>query len=125
MGTGRVADKPRLTARAQGGFCILNGLWPLLHRRSFEAVFGPKEDYWLVATVSLLLLGNGAVLLTAPATPEGIATARRLGAVTGLAMATVDVVNVPRGRVSRMYLLDALAEGGWLWAWWRVGAVRR
>ena len=34
-------------ARVQGAFNLVNGLWPLIHMRSFEAVLGPKRDRWL------------------------------------------------------------------------------
>lgn len=39
-------------ARLHGIFNVLNGLWPLLHMHSFEAVFGLKTDKWLVRTVA-------------------------------------------------------------------------
>jgi hypothetical protein len=107
-------------ARAQGAFCLASGLWPLLHRRSFEAVFGPKRDYWLAATVALLLVGNGTVQLTARPTATGVASARNLGTATALALASSDLVNVGRGRISRTYLIDAAAELGWIWAWART-----
>jgi hypothetical protein len=121
-GAVRVQEGPRglVLARAQGGFCVASGLWPLLHRRSFEAVFGPKRDYWLAATVALLLVGNGTVQLTAPSTAAGVASARKLGTATALALASADLVNVARGRISRAYLIDAAAELAWLWAWART-----
>ena len=99
------------------------GLWPLVHRRSFEAVLGPKRDYWLAATVALLLVGNGAVQISAPSTPDGVACARHVGVATAAALASVDLINVSRGRISRAYLGDALAEVGWLWAWARTTRI--
>jgi hypothetical protein len=107
-------------ARAQGAFCVASGLWPLLHRRSFEAVFGPKRDYWLAATVALLLIGNGTAQLTAPSTAAGVASARNLGTATALGLASSDLVNVGRGRISRTYLIDAAAELAWVWVWART-----
>jgi hypothetical protein len=107
-------------ARAHGSFNVVSGLWPLLHRRSFEAVLGPKQDYWLVATVALLLLGNGAAQLAAQNSPDALASARRLGLATAAGLLSVDLVNVARGRISKMYLLDAAAELGWLAAWMRT-----
>jgi hypothetical protein len=99
-------------ARAQGAFNITFGLWPLIHRRSFEAVFGPKQDYWIAATVALLLVGNGTVQLVNASTPEGVGFAKRLGVTTAAALAGVDVINVARGRISSAYLMDAAAEVG-------------
>jgi hypothetical protein len=107
-------------ARAHGVFNVVSGLWPLLHRRSFESVLGPKQDYWLVATVALLLVGNGAVQLAAPETSKELASARRLGLTTAGALLGVDIVNVARGRISKMYLLDVAAEVGWLAVWIRT-----
>jgi hypothetical protein len=112
-------------ARLHGGFNVISGAWPLLHRRSFEAVLGPKRDYWLVSTVALLLLGNGTVQLTAPDTVDGLAMARRLGMVTAASLGLIDMVNVPRERVSRMYLVDAAVEAAWLLVWTRVNEQKR
>src|SRR5829696_5208138 len=42
-------------ARAHGAMNLVGGVWPLLHTGSFEAVFGPKTDRWLVKTVAGLL----------------------------------------------------------------------
>jgi hypothetical protein len=103
-------------------FYVVSGLWPLLHRRSFEAVFGPKRDYWLVATVAGLMCGNGAALLATPVSRDAGRLAGLLGAGTAGTLAAVDLVNVPRGRISALYLLDAAVELGWLAAWRRVAA---
>jgi hypothetical protein len=111
-------------ARLHGVFNVLSGAWPLVHRRSFEAVLGPKRDYWLVSTVALLLLGNGTAQLTAPDSADGMAVARRLGMVTATSLALVDLVNVPRGRLSRMYLADAAVEAAWVLAWANVKPAR-
>jgi hypothetical protein len=112
-----------VVARLHGAFNVAAGLWPLLHRRSFEAVFGPKQDYWLASTVALLLAGNGTAQLMAASTPHGLASARRIGAETALALASVDLVNVARGRISRTYLFDAAVELGWLWVWARQRSI--
>ncbi|WP_223274031.1 hypothetical protein, partial [Nocardia cerradoensis] len=50
-------------ARAHGAFNLVGGLWPLVSVRSFEAVFGPKQDRWLQYTVGGLLAGTGVVQL--------------------------------------------------------------
>jgi hypothetical protein len=118
----RLSDS--LVAPSQGAFYIVSGLWPLLHRRSFESVFGPKQDYWLAATVALLLVGTGTVQVMAPSTADGVASARRIGSATAGALASVDLVNVGRGRISPMYLVDAAAELGWLWVWARTRTPR-
>ena len=35
----------------QAAYYTLTGIWPIVHRRSFEAVTGRKTDYWLVQMV--------------------------------------------------------------------------
>jgi hypothetical protein len=30
----------------------------------------------------------------------------------------IDLAYVPRGRISKMYLADAVVEVGWIVAWW-------
>jgi hypothetical protein len=105
--------------RAHGLANLAFGLWPLLHLRSFEAVFGPKTDRWLVRTVSGLLVVNGLTQLTT-SSPGSVRQARRLGVGTAAVLAAIDLVYVPAGRISKMYLLDAAAELGWILAWRRA-----
>ena len=50
--------------RAHGVANVVGGLWPLLHISSFEMVFGPKTDRWLVKTVAGLLMVNRLTQLT-------------------------------------------------------------
>ncbi len=53
----------RDVALAQAVYYGVTGAWPLVSRRSFEAVTGRKTDWWLVQTFSLTLLPIGAALL--------------------------------------------------------------
>ena len=93
--------------RAHGVANLVGGLWPLLHISSFEMVFGPKTDRWLVKTVAGLLMVNGLTQLTTSSTAGGVRQARRLGVGTAAVLATIDLVYVPAGRISKMYLVDA------------------
>jgi hypothetical protein len=104
-------------ARAHGAANLIGGLWPLLHMRSFEAVFGPKVDRWLVKTVAGLLVVNGMTLLATRSTPESIAQARRLGVGTAAVLAMIDLSYAPIGRISKMYLADAAVEIGLIVVW--------
>jgi len=106
--------------RAHGAANLVGGLWPLLHLSSFEMVFGPKTDRWLVKTVAGLLIVNGMTQLTTSATAIGIRQARRLGVGTAAVLAAIDLVYVPARRISKMYLVDAAIEVGWILAWCRV-----
>jgi hypothetical protein len=104
-------------ARAHGVANLIGGLWPLLHLHSFEAVFGPKTDRWLVKTVSGLLVVNGLTQLGTTSSMKCIAQARRLGVGTASVLAVIDLIYVPMGRISKMYLIDAAVEIGWITAW--------
>jgi hypothetical protein len=106
--------------RAHGAANLFGGLWPLLHISSFEAVLGPKTDRWLVKTVAGLLMVNGLTQLTTSSTAGGVRQARRLGVGTAAVLATIDLVYVPARRISKMYLVDAALEIGWIVAWCRV-----
>ncbi len=110
-----------LVARLQGVFYVLTGLWPVLSRATFEAVAGPKTDYWLVQAFGSVLAMIGVVLLFAARTG-------RIGrevVVLGVGMATVvagcDVLAAAQPRNSGAYLADAAVEAGfvvwWVWAW--------
>ncbi len=103
-------------AKAHGAFNLANGLWPLLHLRSFEAVFGPKVDTWLVRTVAGLLVSAGYAQVTA-GTAEEWTQARRVGLGTAATLLLIDAVYVPRRRLRWTYALDAVAEAALLAGW--------
>jgi hypothetical protein len=107
-------------ARLHGGANLLGGLWPLLHLRSFEAVFGPKVDRWLVKTVSGLLVVNGLTQLLSGRSRDGLLQARRVGTGTASVLAAIDLMYVPARRISPMYLADAAVEIGWIVLWSRA-----
>jgi len=111
-----------MLGRAHGVANLVGGLWPLLHISSFEMVFGPKTDRWLVKTVAGLLLVNGITQLTTSPTASGVRQARRLGVGTAAVLAAIDLVYVPAGRISKMYLVDAAIEVGWIIACAHDGA---
>ena len=102
---------------AHGIFNVISGLWPLLHLRSFEAVLGPKRERWLVHTVAGLLIAIGWTQVRSAGEATGAQPARRLGVGSAVTLLVIDVVNVRAGRISRIYLVDAAIEAGWLGAW--------
>jgi len=108
--------KPSTMATAHSALNVLGGLWPLLHRRSFEAVLGPKEDRWLMHTVAGLLVAVGYAQGRA-ATAQDWPHARRLGVGTAATLLVIDVVNVPRGRIRPTYLIDAAGEAALIAGW--------
>ncbi|HEX7002573.1 MAG TPA: hypothetical protein VF168_00090 [Trueperaceae bacterium] len=113
-------DRAEVVARAlplvQGGYYLLTGLWPLAHITSFERVTGRKTDKWLVRTVGALAAAIGGGLLQAGRKghlPRDLRTVARLAAVGFVA---VEVPTALRGRISPIYLADALVELGFIGA---------
>lgn len=107
----------RTLARAHGLFNVVGGVWSLVHLPSFEAVFGPKTDQWLVRTVAGLLLANGCSQLAASRRAGDVGAAAAVGIGTAATLATIDLVYAPSGRISKVYLLDAVLELGWIAIW--------
>jgi hypothetical protein len=107
----------RDVALAQAVYYGVTGVWPLVSRRTFEAVTGHKTDWWLVQTFSLTLLPIGAALGMAAARDEVTSELELLGAGAAGVLAGTDVAIVLR-RVGRStYLLDAAASGAILAGW--------
>lgn len=106
----------RRLAALHAAYYVATGLWSIVHRRSFEAVSGPKRDYWLVRTVGALAIAVGAALGVAAASGR-----RREGAVlaigSGLAFVASDVQAARAS--SRVYVADALLHAVLLPAWLR------
>ncbi len=95
---------------AQGAYYVVTGLVPFVSRRAFEAVTGPKLEWWLVQTVGALVVATGGAMLSAASrrrvTPEVVGLAA--GCAGGLA--AIDVVHVARGRIAPTYLADAAVQ---------------
>ena len=51
---------------------------------------------------------------------DAISAARRIGVGVALTYLLIDLVYVPRNRIPKTYLQDALCEAAWLAAWARV-----
>lgn len=108
---------------AQGVYFLLTGIWPLLSMRTFEAVTGPKVDRWLVKTVGVLVAVIGASLLADASRPSR--GSRILGAGSAAALGGVDVVYALKGRISKIYLADAVVEALLVGLWGRGRRRRR
>jgi hypothetical protein len=113
-----------LLALAQGVFYLVTGVWPLLSIRSFELVTGPKTDRWLVKTAGVLITVIGAALALAGRRKSVTPELRLLALGSALGLTGIDVVYVARGRISKVYLLDAAAELG-LVALWALAGQRQ
>ena len=103
--------------RVQALYFVVTGLWPCIEIRSFQKVSGPKTDLWLVKTVGVLVSVIGGVIAAAGMrrriTPEVAGLA--VGSSAGLA--AIDIYYSSRGRITHVYLLDALAEAVFIGAW--------
>lgn len=100
--------------RLQAAYYALTGAWPLMSRRSFEAVTGPKQDWWLVQMVGLLALTNGLALGAGLRSGRISSETRTLAVLSALSFATIDVVYACSGRISKIYLADAALEAAFL-----------
>lgn len=110
-------------AAGQGTFYLVTGIWPLVSMRTFEAVTGPKTDEWLVNTVGLLLAVVGGTLLISARKGRIPPEMAMIGAGSAAALGTISFVNAARGRISKVYLVDAAIELGLVTAWgalWRA-----
>jgi hypothetical protein len=91
--------------------------------RSFEEVTGPKQDKWLVKTVGALVtvIGGSLALWSEFSCGDDhngcFNEARMLGLSSALALAAIDTIYVAKGRISKVYLLDAVAETAIATAW--------
>lgn len=114
-----------LVWKGHAAYFILGSLWPLVSGKTFQMVTGPKKDMWLVKTVALLLTVIGVVIGRAGMKERITPEISHLAIGSAASLATIDVVYVSRGRISRVYLLDALGNalliGGWVAAMWRSG----
>ncbi|HYE91093.1 MAG TPA: hypothetical protein VEA38_08745 [Terriglobales bacterium] len=104
-------------AAGQGLYFFATGVWPLLSMRTFEAVTGPKADRWLVKTVGVLVGVIGAVLAMAGARRRVEPEAALLAAGSAAGLAAIDTVYATKGRISKIYLLDAVVEVALIAAW--------
>jgi hypothetical protein len=117
-GNGGLID-PVTLGLAHGSFNVVAGVWPLVSLRTFEAVFGPKADRWLVFTVSGLLVANGVSQIASTRRGE-LAATRQTGLGTAATLLTIDLIYVPKGRIRWTYLIDAAAEAAWIGLWARI-----
>jgi hypothetical protein len=115
----------RRTLLALGGYYIATGALPFVSRRAFEALTGPKLEWWLVQTVGgvVTAVGAGAVVaaLRGEPSPEILVVAGGSAA----SLAVIDIVYVAKGRIAATYLVDAGIELGLLGALAGASSARR
>lgn len=100
-----------------GAHLLIGCAWPLLGPASYQKVMGRKDDMWLMAGVSLLFGVTGSTIARAAATNRITPEIAQLAIGASVATAGLEVVNVSRGRISPMHLIDAAGHasiaGGW------------
>lgn len=96
--------------KAQGLYFMVTGLWPVVHMRSFEAITGPKTDDWLVKMVGLLAFVIGATLYSAVRHQRTTRDIVLLAISSALAFTVIDAWYSLSGRISLIYLGDAVVE---------------
>src|SRR5687768_10445654 len=106
-------------AYLQGAYLLLSGAWAVVHIESFEKVTGPKTDLWLVKTVGLLLVAIGGGLILAATTRQFGPGIVCIAMGSAAALLAIEMVYVLKRVISRIYLVDAAIEAGFL-AWWAV-----
>ena len=111
----------RLTAYTQTAFYVGTGVWPIFDMRTFQAVTGPKTDHWLVKTVGACVAVVGGVVGLAASRNRITPEIALLGAGTAAALTGIDLVYVAKGRISKIYLLDAAAETALIAMWALAG----
>jgi hypothetical protein len=111
----------RMVAGAHAGYLMTTGIWPIVHRPSFERVTGPKRDFWLVRVV------GGLVAVTGLALAMAVVRGRRSPEVQAVAAGSAVVLtaaDVWAGRnQSKMYFADVPAQALFTPAWflpWRM-----
>ena len=113
----RRADLRRTVAAAQGAYFIATGLAPLLSRTAFERLTGRKRDWWLVQSVGMCVTAIGSGLAYAAARDRVTPEVRATAVIACAGLAAVDVAHSIRGRISRVYLVDAALELALVGAW--------
>ncbi|WP_224995588.1 hypothetical protein [Cesiribacter sp. SM1] len=104
----------------QGIFWAATGIWPMIHLPSFLWVTGPKEDIWLLYTVSVLILVIGLLLSVAGFRKTVTLEIKWLGIGGALGLTAIDIIYSTRDVIADIYRYDAVAETIiillWLWA---------
>lgn len=100
----------RAALQFQGAYYIGTGLWPLASRRAFEALTGPKMDWWLVQMVGLLAASIGTAIAIGASEERPSRAVRTLAVLSALSFAGIDIVHAARRRISPIYLGDAMLE---------------
>lgn len=96
-------------------YLVATGVWPIVHRRSFERVTGPKTDFWLVRAVGGLAMLCGVTLLNRAVRGGPTSDAKILAGGQAAVFLAADAY--ASARVSRIYLGDIVLQAALLPSW--------
>ena len=113
---------PIFAACAQGFFCLVLGLWPVVSFDSFQAVTGQKTGHWSLTLAGLLFAVIGVSMLISAIRRDIAFEVFVLGLLTALSLAVTDIVFVVERGIPAVYLLDSVAESLFVTLW--VFAIR-
>ena len=123
----KISDQPGfwfgVAALIQSVYYLFTGFWAQVDIESFMWVTGPKTDIWLVKTVGVLIIVIGIVLLIARIRKQYTYEIILLAMGTAVALTIIDIYYVLIGRISLIYLLDAVAQLALL-AMWMYGLLQ-
>jgi hypothetical protein len=105
-------DDIRRVLLAQGGYYVGTGVVPFFSRRLFEAVTGPKREWWLVQTVAGLVTVVGGALVSGALRREASGELLAVAIGSAIVLAGIDIVYVSKRRIAPTYLIDAGANLG-------------
>ena len=117
-----------LLLKLQAVYYAVTGLWPLVSLRTFEWVTGPKVDDWLVHMVGLLAATIGVTLWVGAREKQPAPAIVLLAVLSAASFAFIDIRYALVGRISAIYLGDAVVEVAMAlavtWAWRREKSAR-
>lgn len=99
-------------------YYLITAVWALVHIESFMKVTGPKTEVWLVKTVAVLLLAISLSFIASLIYRSYHISTVTLAISCCVFLIFIDCFYVWNGTISKIYLLDALAElcllAGWV-----------
>ena len=100
----------RIVLMLQGVYCIITGIWPVLHIVSFMQVTGYKTDQWLVKMVGLLATSLGIGMISAFKRKVYDQSMVIIALFSAAVFMSVDIYYSVTGVISAIYLADALPQ---------------
>jgi hypothetical protein len=101
----------------QGIYTLVTALWGLVDIDSFMKVTGPKNDIWLVKTVSAILAAVGLTFISFALQKEKNASAAVLAITSAIALAGIDFHYSSHRVISPVYAVDGVLQCLFILSW--------